>query len=67
MPEAVVYTYPVATTELRAGRWWTTQESAERLATEYAKYLVVLTREAARRVAPGKPAPPGRAASPAPA
>jgi uncharacterized SAM-binding protein YcdF (DUF218 family) len=48
MPEALVYAYPVATPELRVSHWWATQESAERLSLEYAKYLVVLAREAGR-------------------
>ncbi|HEY3800716.1 MAG TPA: YdcF family protein [Caulobacteraceae bacterium] len=45
MPEATIYPYPVATTELRAGSWWKTPQSAERLTLEYAKYLAVLARE----------------------
>ncbi|HTX49359.1 MAG TPA: YdcF family protein [Caulobacteraceae bacterium] len=45
MPEAIVTPYPVETPELRASRWWATTESAERMAAEYSKYLVVLGRE----------------------
>jgi hypothetical protein len=56
MPEAIVRPYPVETPELRASHWWATTESAERMAAEYSKYLVVLGRETLRGFG-GKQAP----------
>ena len=58
MPEATIYTYPVATPELRATRWWASKESAERMTVEYSKYLVVLARETFLGAKAHKSAPP---------
>ena len=55
MPEAMIYAYPVATSELSAGRWWKSGQGVERMSLEYMKYLAVLGREIALGLAP-KPA-----------
>lgn len=46
LPEAKVTPYPVATAQLDARRWTATTAGARRMSTEYAKYLLVLAREA---------------------
>lgn len=56
MPEAVIEPYPVATSELKAGDWWKTTASAERMILEYSKYLAVLARETLLDLGP-KPTP----------
>jgi uncharacterized SAM-binding protein YcdF (DUF218 family) len=45
MPEAAIYVYPVATSELDAAHWWRTSAGAQRMILEYCKYLAVLGRE----------------------
>lgn len=55
MPEATIYPFPVPTNELRASRWWTSPDSAERMTLEYAKYLAVLAHETVMGLRP-KPA-----------
>jgi len=57
MPEAIIEPYPVATSELKAGDWWKTGASAQRMILEYSKYLAVLARETLLGLGP-KPAPP---------
>jgi uncharacterized SAM-binding protein YcdF (DUF218 family) len=52
LPRITVIPYPVATNELNARRWWRSQTEARRMVVEYVKYLVILGRETALRLAP---------------
>ncbi len=45
MPGARIETYPVATTDLDARKWWVTTRDARRMVAEYSKYLAALGRE----------------------
>jgi len=55
LPEAVVTPYPVATPALDAHHWQASSEGARRMAVEYCKYLVILTREAVLKAGGGTP------------
>jgi uncharacterized SAM-binding protein YcdF (DUF218 family) len=46
LPTTKITSYPVATPDLDARRWWRTSGGARRMASEYMKYLVALSREA---------------------
>ena len=59
LPEGQFETYPVATDELDARRWWRTGESARRMVVEYCKYLVILAREAILSLGPRERPPAG--------
>lgn len=52
MPEAEITPYPVATPAYDAIHWAGSTEGARRIALEYCKYLVILTREAILSVGP---------------
>jgi uncharacterized SAM-binding protein YcdF (DUF218 family) len=60
MPEAEIVAYPIATTEISAGRWWQTSIGAQRMILEYTKYLAVLARETLLGLGPRPP--PAKAA-----
>lgn len=67
MPEAQIIPYPVATPTLDARHWQKTGRGAERMLLEYAKYLVILVREAVLSLGPRDTptsAPPAQAARP---
>jgi uncharacterized SAM-binding protein YcdF (DUF218 family) len=53
LPGVTITPYPVATPTLDARRWTADSRSAKRMATEYVKYLAILTREAV--LGSGKP------------
>jgi len=52
LPHARLIAYPVATDEMNAHGWWRNTHQARRLALEYSKYLVILTREAVLGLGP---------------
>ena len=57
LPDARVITYPVATSDLDAGRWQESSSGARRMISEYAKYLLALGREGLISLSPRQPAP----------
>jgi uncharacterized SAM-binding protein YcdF (DUF218 family) len=62
LPEGQFESYPVATDELDARRWWQSGSGARRMIIEYCKYLVILVRESILQLGPKE-----QAASKAPA
>jgi uncharacterized SAM-binding protein YcdF (DUF218 family) len=57
MPEAKITPYPVATPAYDADHWASSTQGARRIALEYCKYLVILTREAILNLGPRPHAP----------
>ncbi len=49
-PGVTLRPYPVATAALDARTWWKSADGARRMAYEYCKYLVILSREAVLRL-----------------
>jgi len=49
-PGVTLRPYPVATSTLVARGWWKSADGARRMAYEYCKYLVILSREAVLRL-----------------
>lgn len=52
MPDKRLTAYPVATSVMRAERWWRTSGGARLMVTEYSKYLAILGREALLSLGP---------------
>jgi len=58
LPEATIIPYPVATTDLDAQHWQSTNGGARRMALEYCKYLAILAREGLLGLGPRKQTSP---------
>ena len=52
MPDVELIPYPVATSVLKANRWWRTSGGARLMVMEYSKYLAILGREAVLGLGP---------------
>jgi uncharacterized SAM-binding protein YcdF (DUF218 family) len=58
LPQIRLTAYPIATPALDAHHWRDSSEGARRMAVEYCKYLVILTREAVLKAGPAAVASP---------